>query len=39
MFTNSKLDDFESASHQLSPIRLSLNDAVKRLDGVSVRIN
>lgn len=38
MFTMAKLDDFVPANHPLRPIRLWLNDALKRMDGVFARI-
>ena len=38
MFTMAKLDDFVPASHPLRPIRLWLNDALKRMDGVFARM-
>jgi len=38
MFTMSKLDDFVPASHPLRPIRLWLNDALKRMDPLFARM-
>ena len=38
MFTMAKLDDFVPANHPLRPIRLWLNDALKRMDGVFARM-
>jgi transposase len=38
MFTMSKLDDFVPASHPLRPIRLWLNDALKRMDPMFARM-
>ena len=38
MFTMTKLDDFVPSNHPLRPIRLWLNDALKRMDGVFARM-
>jgi transposase len=37
MFTKTKLDDFVPANHPLRPIRIWLNEALKRMDAVSAR--
>ncbi len=38
MFTMTKLDEFVPASHPLRPIRLWLNDALKRMDPLFARM-
>ncbi|SIT73353.1 Transposase domain [Burkholderia sp. b14] len=39
MFTMVKLNDFVPASHLLRPIRIWLNDALKRMEPVFVRMD
>lgn len=39
MFTMVKLNDFVPASHLLRPIRIWLNDALKRMEPVFVRVD
>jgi transposase len=38
MFTMAKLDDFVPANHPLRPIRIWLNDALKRMDLMFARM-
>lgn len=38
MFTMARLDDFVPANHPLRPIRIWLNDALKRMDPVFARM-
>jgi hypothetical protein len=38
LFAMAKLDDFVPANHPLRPIRIWLNEALKRMDGVFARM-